>query len=192
MRDAFGVSKAFDRRLLALAAVPAAAAAVPYWKQAPNDHGASDRIGRSYKRSGMANTKDVRGVARGNGFRIGEKDHVARIAHGMRKEGFRPSEPIVVERYKNGKMLIRGGHHRLAAAEQSGIKRVPVRVVESDKPAPRSLVTPLTAPLMDRHIKQARVPYKKERDRVPAPEGRFARTFNRTVARIDSQAREKS
>lgn len=191
MRDAFGVSKAFDRRLLALAAVPAAAAAVPYWKQTPDDRGASERIGRSLKRSGTANTRDVRGVARGNGFRIGEKDHVARIAHGMRKEGFRPSEPVVVERYRNGKMLVRGGHHRLAAAEQSGIKRIPVRLVESDKPAPRNLVTPLTAPMMDRHVKRARVPYKREKDRTPPAEGRFARTFNRTVARIDSQAREK-
>lgn len=178
----------FDRRLLALAVPVGAAAAVPFWKQTPDDHGASERIAR--RRLPTAKTSDLRAVARGNGFRIGEKDHVARLAHSMRTEGFRPSEPIVVERYKNGKMLIRGGHHRLAAAEQAGLRRVPIRVEGSDKPAPRSLVTLATARQMDKHVLRARVPYKREKDRVPPGESAFTRTFNRTVSRIDATARE--
>lgn len=180
----------FDRRLLALGAVPVAAAAVPFWQETPDDKGASQRIAR--RRLSTARTSDVRAVARGNGFRIGEKDHVARLAHSMRTEGFRESEPMVLERYGNGKMLVRGGHHRLAAAEQAGLKRVPVRVVESDKPAPRNLVTLATAHAMDRHVLRARVPYKKEPDRVPGRESGFARAFNRTIAGIDSKARERS
>lgn len=188
MPDAFGVAK-FDRRLLALAAVPAAAAAVPYWKHTPDDKGASERLAR--RRSDTAKTSDVRSVARGNGFRLGDDDHVRRIAQSMREGGFRPEEPITLERYKNGKMLVRGGHHRLAAAEQAGIKRVPVRVVPSDKPAPRTLVTPLTSRAMDRHIKRSRIPYKREKAGSVKAESGMARIFNRTVSRIDSKARER-
>jgi hypothetical protein len=185
VRDAFGVSKA-DKRLLALAALPAAAA-VPYWKQTPDDGGASERLAR--RRSSTANTRDVRAVARGNGFRLGDDDHVRRISASMRKTGFKKDEPITLERYRNGKMLVRGGHHRLAAAEQAGIRRVPVRVVESDKPAPRSLVTLATSRAVDRRIAAARTPYQRDK-RAAAPEGRLTGAFNRVVSRVDSKVRE--
>lgn len=189
MRDAFGVEKAFDRRLLALAAVPAAAAAVPYWKQTPDDGGASERLAR--RRSSTARTADVRAVARGNGFRIGDDDHISRIAASMKADGFKKDEPITLERYRNGKMLVRGGHHRLAAAERAGLRRVPVRVQESDKPAPRSLVTLATSRAMDRHVRNARVPYARQKvESVRAP-GRVTGAFNRLVSGIDSKVRER-
>lgn len=184
----FTVTKAFDRRLLALAAVPAAAAAVPYWKQTPDDNGASARLAR--RRLPTAKTSDVRAVARGNGFRLGDDDHVRRISASMRERGFKADEPITLEQYRNGKMLVRGGHHRLAAAEQAGLRRVPVRVVESDKPAPRSLVTLATSRAVDRHIKNSRTPYKREKPGKVRPEGKVSGLFNRAVSRIDSQVRE--
>lgn len=55
---------------------------------------------------------------------------VQALAESMRAQGFDPSKPLRVwEDPQTGKLILMGGHHRIVAAEEAGIKSVPVEIV---------------------------------------------------------------
>lgn len=177
------------------AAAGVAALGTPYMKRLPDDGGASERISESFRGSGRATPADLRGVARGAGKRVDDDGHVSRLAQSMKAEGFRESEPIVLRRYKDGKMVIRGGHHRLAAAERAGLKDVPIRIEDSKHKTPRTMVTLATSRAMDKHVKRARQPVPVASDAEISQSasrqvGRVGRAINNTVSRVDAAFRE--
>lgn len=83
--------------------------------------------------NGMASTKGVRSVGAGQGHRMSNSTHVARIARSMKEKGFDPSQPIKIRRYQDGSMRVMDGNHRLQAAEFAGVDKVPVKVVHSSE-----------------------------------------------------------
>ena len=83
-------------------------------------------------RGRKARTKDLRSVATHEGKRFGNDTHISRLAQNIRRKGFDRKQPIEVTRYKDGTQRVVGGHHRLAAAERLGLRRVPVKVTRSN------------------------------------------------------------
>jgi hypothetical protein len=171
----------------------AGGAATPYWKKLPDDGGASERISESAK-SGQASVSDLRAIARGGGARAGNRSHTARIAVNMAESGFKPDEPIVVHRYKNGKSVIRGGHHRLQASEWAGLDKVPVKVVDRPEKAPRTLATVVTDRFMSGHVRRARKPnaarpIEELRAEASKPQPKLAAKINNAISHADEVLR---
>jgi len=120
----------------------AAGASFPTRQSLPDDFGASDRVNSqlSGKTSGRVKTSDIRGIAVGEGHRFGNDTHTARVAQSIRTHGFDEKRPIEVVRYRNNKMKVVGGHHRLRAAEMLGHHDVPVSISNETGNAPKSIV----------------------------------------------------
>lgn len=70
---------------------------------------------------------------RGSGIRIGQRNRIKALANSILEEGF--TKPITLWVYEDGP-FIRDGMHRLEAAHQLGLKRVPVALhhVEGNRP----------------------------------------------------------
>ena len=133
-----------DKEKLGLAAGAGIGAGLvfPTRQSLPDDFGASDRVHRqlSGKTQGHVKTSDIRGIAVGEGHRFGNDTHTARVAQSIRNQGFDEKRPIEVVRYRNGKMKVVGGHHRLRASEMLGREHVPVRIANETGNAPKSIV----------------------------------------------------
>ena len=93
-----------------------------------------------------ADLKSLRRVATHEGKRFGNEAHIAQIAQNMRdnpktpgnlESGFDTKHPIEVERTRDGKHRVVGGHHRLAAAEKLGMKDAPIQITESKGSRPQ-------------------------------------------------------
>jgi len=187
------VSKGHKEEAAVVGGAAVATAATPYWKRLPDDGGASERISESAK-GGQASVADLRAIARGGGARAGNSAHTARIAVNMAESGFKTDEPVVVHRYKNGKMVLRGGHHRTQAAEWSGLEKVPVRIVDRPEKAPRTLVTLATDRFMTGHVRRARKPNAPRpiedlRTEASKPQLKLAAKVNNAISHADEVLR---
>jgi ParB-like nuclease domain len=87
-------------------------------------------------RGRKAKVKHLRRMATNEGKRFGNEGHIARIAQGIRDNGFDRKQPLEVVQYRNGKQRLVGGHHRLGAAEMLGMKKVPIKITRSSEKKP--------------------------------------------------------
>lgn len=63
--------------------------------------------------------------------------YVTDLAHLIRAQGYRLGKAIPVFRMPDGRLVLAGGHHRLAAMRSLGERTIPARVVDWDTVAPR-------------------------------------------------------
>lgn len=80
-----------------------------------------------------AKVSDLRRIATHEGKRFGNDSHIAGLARNIRDKGYDKSQPIEVVRYKNGAQRVVGGHHRLAAMEMLGERKVPIKITDSEE-----------------------------------------------------------
>jgi GNAT superfamily N-acetyltransferase len=89
-------------------------------------------------RSGEVTQVPVRAMdvmTEGTGFRLGNSNHIRKIANAMMTRGYDQSQPIRMAVYNDGAQVL-DGMHRAQAARLAGIQSVPVQVVRVNKPMP--------------------------------------------------------
>lgn len=129
-----------DGRGKYLAAGAGGVAFAPTRMDLGNDPDIGARLSRQAA-GGSASVADLRsGAAVGDGLRVGNRAHTARLALKIKREGFDSSNPLRLLRYKDGSVKINEGHHRLRAAEMLGHRSVPVHVSDVDSSKPRTWV----------------------------------------------------
>lgn len=62
---------------------------------------------------------------------------ISDLAASIRKSGYRLSDAIPVIHMPDGRLVMAGGHHRVAAMRLLGEQTIPARVVEWDSLSPR-------------------------------------------------------
>lgn len=177
----------------------------PTRQSLPDDFGASDRVHNqlSGKTSGKVKTADIRGIAVGEGHRFGNDTHTARVAQSIRTHGFDEKRPIEVVRYRNGKMKVVGGHHRLRAAEMLGRHDVPVKISNETGNAPKSIVPMYKTSRYVRNVVRNRQPNKSMSHsdidslagkHIPSWQQKFnnAKSRSEEIARAASTPRNKA
>jgi ParB-like chromosome segregation protein Spo0J len=58
--------------------------------------------------------------------------YIANLAGSIKKNGYRLREAIPVFRMSDGRMIIAGGHHRVAAMRLLGEQTIPARLIDWD------------------------------------------------------------
>lgn len=87
---------------------------------------------RSYAASRIAGeharVSDLARIATTSGRRHADQDGTDRLAHAIKTQGYDHSQPVKVLRYRDGSMVLGDGHHRVRAAQGTGMKRVPIEI----------------------------------------------------------------
>lgn len=142
-------------------------------------------------KSGKSKTKYLRGAVVGEGFRIDNDAHTARLARKIQSEGgFDKKRPVTVGRYKDGSKIVIEGHHRIRAAEMLGVKKIPTKLVDVDRKTPTGFTPLFRRGKFRRDVKEARKPNpklsRKELKELAGKEtGWFGRKFNKLNGKID-------
>lgn len=115
-----------------------------------------------------ARTEDLASISGGSGRRFYDQRHVDNIAAKMKESGFDPSKPIQIEQAKDGTKKIADGNHRLRAAQQAGIKDIPMRIVNNNKRTTTTTSNLLTHSLKLRRLEKARRPILQQENAYKA------------------------
>jgi hypothetical protein len=83
----------------------------------------------------QVSTRAMDVMTEGTGFRLGNTNHIRKIANAMMTRGYDQSQPIRMAVYNDGAQVL-DGMHRAQAARLAGLPSVPVQVVRVNKPMP--------------------------------------------------------